>query len=126
MNPEMEALLNKANQSLLAAKSLSKEGFQDFAAARAYYAMFYAAQALLLARGLSYSSHAAVIAAFGKEFAKTGDLDVKYHRYLIDAQDIRNLADYGLGPEVSASDLKDFLAKAQDFLTAARAWPGFS
>ena len=47
--------------------------------------MFYLAQVLLLSRGLSFSSHAAVIAAFSKEFAKTGVLDVRFHRCLIDA-----------------------------------------
>jgi hypothetical protein len=40
----------------------------DFAASRAYSSLFYTAEALLLSRGLSYSSHPAVIASFGKEF----------------------------------------------------------
>jgi len=46
--------------------------------------------------GQSYSSHSAVISAFGREFAKTGRLDSKYHRWLIDAQDLRNIGDYGV------------------------------
>ena len=36
-----------------------------FAASRAYYAMFYAAEALLQSRGLAFSKHSAVHAAFG-------------------------------------------------------------
>lgn len=126
MKLETEALLKKARQSLLAAQALDREGYQDFAAARAYYAMFYAAQALLLGRGLSFSSHAAVIAAFGKEFAKTGALDAKYHRYLIDAQDVRNLADYGIGPEISEAQVHALLTWAEEFLTAAESWTGLS
>jgi uncharacterized protein (UPF0332 family) len=85
MTSEIQALRQKAHQSQQAVESLRKDGFLDFAASRAYYTMFYLAQVLLLSRGLSFSSHAAVIAAFSKEFAKTGVLDVRFHRCLIDA-----------------------------------------
>jgi uncharacterized protein (UPF0332 family) len=79
MTPETEALLQKARQSQRAFVALKRAGFLDFAASRAGYAMFYAAQALWLSRGLSFSSHAAVIAAFGKAFAKidSATLDLK-------------------------------------------------
>ena len=89
MTPEVAALMQKARDSRQAATLLAGANFGEFAAARAYYAMFYAAQALLLERGLSFSSHSAVIAAFGREFAKTEMLDPKLHRYLLDAQDLR-------------------------------------
>ena len=87
MNEQVYVLLEKARASLQASEILSREGYPDFVASRAYYAMFYAAEALLLARGLSFSSHSAVMAAFGKEFARTKTLDPKFHRYLVDAQD---------------------------------------
>jgi uncharacterized protein (UPF0332 family) len=51
--------------------------------------MFYIAEAFLLGEGLTFSSHSAVIAAFGREFAKTKRLPVEYHRYLINAQEKR-------------------------------------
>jgi uncharacterized protein (UPF0332 family) len=60
----------------------------------------YAASGLLANLNLSYSSHSAVISAFGREFAKSGKLDSKYHRWLIDAQDLRNIGDYGVGSQV--------------------------
>jgi uncharacterized protein len=72
VNPEVIALLEKAMRSQKAAAKLLKNGDVDFAASRAYYSLFYTAEALLLSRGLSFSSHSAVIANFGKEFAKTG------------------------------------------------------
>jgi uncharacterized protein (UPF0332 family) len=117
------ALLQKAHESLLAAKLLSREGYSDFAASRAYYAMFYAAEALLLDRDLAFSNQSAVIAAFGKEFAKSGILDSKFHRYLIDAQDLRNVGDYGIGQEVTAIQTQEILRWAQEFLSAAEAIP---
>jgi uncharacterized protein (UPF0332 family) len=55
----------------------------------------------LLEDGLSYHSHAAVIAAYGKEFARTGRLDAGFHRYLLDAQDMRTVGDYGIAQGVS-------------------------
>lgn len=72
MMPEQEALLRKAHDSLRASQLLSTEGFYDFAVSRAYYTMFYGAEALLLGRGLSFSKHSAVTAPFGKELVKTG------------------------------------------------------
>jgi uncharacterized protein (UPF0332 family) len=121
MKREVESLLQKAHESLHAAGLLKQEGYLDFAASRAYYGMFYAAQALLLNRGLSFSSHSAVIAAFGREFAKTGVLDPRFHRYLIDAQDLRNLGDYGVGPSVTADQADEILCWASEFLSAAEA-----
>ena len=107
MIPEIEALLEKAQQSLQAAEALQADNYFNFAASRLYYAMFYVAQALLLSRGQSYSSHSAVIAAYGKEFAKTGDLDTRFHRWLLDAQDIRNVGDYSIGEEISAAQCQE-------------------
>jgi uncharacterized protein (UPF0332 family) len=116
MNPNIQALLHKAKDSLQAAILLNTEGYPDFSASRAYYAMLYIAEAMLLEKGLSFSSHAAVIAAFGKEFAKTGKVDAKFHRYLIDAQDFRNEGDYGVGPGVSRIQADELIGWAQEFL----------
>jgi uncharacterized protein (UPF0332 family) len=116
---EVKALLDKASESLQAAELLQHEGYPGFSASRAYYAMFYAAQALLLDRGLSFSSHSAVIGAFGREYAKTAVLDPKFHRYLIDAQDFRNLGDYAIGPGVTPHQVEEILSWAREFLSAA-------
>ncbi|MCK4292761.1 MAG: HEPN domain-containing protein [Planctomycetes bacterium] len=44
----MAANLERAEQSIQAAKELATSGFYDFAASRSYYAAFYAATAPLL------------------------------------------------------------------------------
>lgn len=119
MKPETTRLIAKARASQRAAILLQTQSYLDFAASRAYYAMFYAAQALLLERGLSFSSHSAVIAAFGREFAKTGSLDPKLHRFLLDAQDMRNLGDYGIGPSITPAQLNDMLDNTEEFLATA-------
>lgn len=119
MRPEVQSLLQKARESVDAARLLGGKGYWDFAASRAYYAMFYTAEALLLERGLSFSSHSAVIGAFGKEFAKSSALDPKFHRYLLDGQDLRNAGDYDVGTPVTEAQAKDVMAWANELVAAA-------
>jgi uncharacterized protein (UPF0332 family) len=73
VSAETDALMSRARRSLIAARLLLEAGSPDFAASRAYYAMFYAAEALLLSRGLAFSKHEAVIAEFAREFVRSGE-----------------------------------------------------
>ncbi|WP_293295604.1 MULTISPECIES: HEPN domain-containing protein [unclassified Microcoleus] len=88
MKPEQLELIPKSRESICAAKLLLDNGFPGYAAARAYYAMFYIAEAFLDGEGISFSKHSAVIGAFGREFARTGRVPAEFHRFLIDAQDL--------------------------------------
>jgi uncharacterized protein (UPF0332 family) len=118
VNPEVKALLEKAKRSQRVAAKLFKDGDIDFAASRAYYSLFYIAEALLLSRDLSFSSHSAVIANFGKEFAKTGALNPKFHHYLMESQDRRNIGDYSVLAEVTTEQVREMLAWAKEFIKA--------
>jgi uncharacterized protein (UPF0332 family) len=73
----------------------------------------------LLSRELSFSSHSAVIANFGKEFAKTGMLNPKFHHYLMESQDRRNIGDYSVLAEVTKEEVREMLAWTKEFLKAA-------
>jgi uncharacterized protein (UPF0332 family) len=119
VNPEVKALLEKAKRSQKVAAKLFKDGDIDFAASRAYYSLFYTAEALLLSQELSFSSHSAVIANFGKEFAKTGILNPKFHHYLMESQDRRNIGDYSVLAEVTAKEVREMLAWAKEFIKVA-------
>lgn len=66
MTPEQEALVRKAQDSLRGAQVLASQKLFDFAVSRAYYTMFYVAEAFLLGEGLTFSKHSGVIAAFGQ------------------------------------------------------------
>ncbi len=120
MKPEQTTLLRKARKSLRGARVLAdQEYLYDFAVSRAYYAMFYVAEALLLSEGLAFSKHSAVIAAFGERFAKTGRVPAEFHRYLLDGVDRRNSGDYGLGPELSKAEADKQITHAERFLELA-------
>ncbi len=118
--PDVADLLVKADRSLAAAEHLCASGFPDFAVGRAYYAMFYAAEALLLSQDLSFSKHSAVVSAFGQHFVKTGILDSSLHRHLLEAFDLRNLGDYGAVDAIDAVDARSVLENAKVFCIAAR------
>ena len=83
MRKSTEQLLDKASRAIEAAKVLVRENSSDFAAGRAYYGMFYVAEALLNERGQHFRKHSAVHGAYGEYFAKTAVLDPKFHRWAI-------------------------------------------
>lgn len=94
MTDAQRQLLEEAASSLAAAEILFSTGYPGYAASRAYYSMFYVAQAFLLAEGLSFSKHAGVIAGFGKHIALAGKVPIETHRWLIEAQELRQAGDY--------------------------------
>lgn len=121
MKQVTEALLQKADRAVAAADKLVAIDAES-AISRAYYAMFYVAEALLAERNLEFKKHAAVHAAFGEHFAKTRSLDPKYHRWLLDAFDQRITADYRVGTELTAHDAGTLVEQAKKFVSAARAF----
>ncbi len=82
--------------------------------------MFYMAEAILLGKGLSFSSHSAVHAAFGTHFAKTGLVTPELHRFLLDAFDIRGKSDYEIAGTVSESEAAEQIAHAEQFVDAVQ------
>lgn len=120
MNPEAQKLLDKAARSIDAAETLVQQGHLDFATARAYYAMFYIAEALLDEKGLHFRKHGGVHAAFGEHYAKPGVMDARYHRWLLDAFDQRIQGDYDVEGTISRDDVNKVIAHARDFLQSAR------
>ncbi len=119
MTEEQARLVEKAKESLAAAHLLSDQIMFGFAASRAYYSMFYIAQAFLLGENLTFSSHSAVIGAFGKTFAKTKRLPSKFHRYLIDAAQIRTDGDYSTVNKVTAGEAFETISQAEEFIQLA-------
>ena len=116
MTPQQEALLRKAARRIRSARVLVAEGDCDSAVSRAYYAMFYVAEAVLLSKGLAYSKHSAVIAAFGREFAKEGVLPVELHAHLREASDARNVADYQADSDLTEETTAMHISRAERFV----------
>ena len=120
MNEETRQLLEKGERALRAAQTLLGAEDAEFAAGRVYYAMLYAAQALLREKDLQYNRHSGIHAAFGQHFAKTQELNPKYHRWLLDAFDERLQGDYAFQGSFTAEPVENRLEQAREFLREAR------
>lgn len=112
--------MQKAERAIGAAESLLRDGNPDFSVSRAYYAMFYAAEAMLAATGQRFRKHGGVHAAFGEQFVRTGRVDSKLHRWLLDAFDKRLQSDYGIEAEITVEDAETVIEQAREFVRVAR------
>jgi len=74
--------LQQADDALSEAKLLKDAGHYRGAINRAYYAMFYATQVLVVQNKVAISKHSGLIAYFDREFVKTGIIDKKFSKWL--------------------------------------------
>ncbi len=93
MNDNIFNLIEKAQRNIRVAEKLINDDELEIAVSRLYYAMFYCAEALLLSKNLSFSSHKGVIVNFGKEFVKSGIFDERFRKVLQNAFEDRQEAD---------------------------------
>jgi len=119
----IEDWMRLAKQKLAVAQEMIKLSYFDDAISRAYYAMLYAAKALLLSIDVDAKSHSGVLNQFGKHFIKTGKLDKQYSRMFALALRAREVSDYAGGIDASYSeaeavfiDAKAFVARIREFL----------
>jgi uncharacterized protein (UPF0332 family) len=117
---EIVELWQRAQEALRATNILLAAGFPDFAAARAYYAAFYAASALLLAEGKTFRSHRGVVALIHRDYVRSGRLSVDVGRILSTLADLRSVGDYGGAAHISHAEANVALIEAQQFLEAVR------
>ncbi len=94
MTERQRALLNKAHQALVSARTLHTYGDLEGAINRAYYAMFYAASAALLFKGEAPRTHHGVHHRFHLHFVVSGTLLRELSAALSYALELRTRADY--------------------------------
>ncbi|PYN72410.1 MAG: DNA-binding protein [Candidatus Rokuibacteriota bacterium] len=118
MTPEVEVLLGKARRSLANARRSTDGGDHDFATSRAYYAMFYAAEALLIVEGLTFSKHSAVISEFTRLFVRPGKLPENLAIDFREAFEQRGVGDYGFVENLPPETAARVIANAATFVDA--------
>lgn len=116
MTSEQQQLLDQAHRTLGAAKLLFDNSFFRDTVSRAYYSMLYVAEAFLSESGSRIRSHKGVILAFGRDFANTGRVPVEYHRKLIDAERLRNKADYRHQEAITPDEAQRVITDAEQLL----------
>lgn len=119
-----QELLEKATRAATSAKLLLDTGDTDGACNRAYYAMFDAARAALLASEAPVvpevaKTHSGLITAFSLHLVKTGRVPVELGKALNKVEDLRLVADYK-GDPVEVEDAAWAVRQARLFVQAMK------
>ncbi len=117
-------LMVKAQRALTSARTLLADGDNDGACNRAYYAMFDAARAALLASKAPVppevaKTHSGLISAFSLHLVKPGKFPVELGKSFNKAEDLRLIADYK-GDPLDAGDARWVVEQAAAFVGAVQ------
>ena len=116
--------MGKAQRALSAARLLLTASETEGACNRAYYAMFYAAHAALIAVRINppetgYKTHSGLIGAFGQHVIVGAGMDAELGRSINRVQHDRQVADYS-GDPVSLADAAWAVEQAEVFVHAIK------
>ncbi len=114
--------IQKAENKLKVAKKLFKSRDYEDAVSRAYYAVFHAAQALLLSEGEKAESHKGVVTLFGLLFVKAGKFEKNIGKYLANLKDDREMGDYEVFSYIDIKTAKTAINEAKEFIKAAKSY----
>ena len=108
--------LERANESLKAARLMLENNLFIPAMNRIYYSMFYAVQALIILKESTFSKHGQVKGFFNKEFIKTGVFPIEFGKLYNAAFEYRQKFDYVdlIIPEKQL--IFDYITKANNFI----------
>lgn len=116
--PEVRDYLISAWQALHTAESQFQQASDYLVVAnRAYYAIFYAANAALATEGRQLSRHPAVLSLFREHFVKTGRIEPAFYYDYDEVMKRRHLSDYDLNTAINADFVRVSLEAAQRFVS---------
>jgi uncharacterized protein (UPF0332 family)/predicted nucleotidyltransferase len=116
--PEVGTYLASAWQAVRTAESQFLLGSDYLVVAnRAYYAIFYAANAALAVEGRQLSRHTGVMSLFRECLVKTGAIEASFLHDYEEAMKRRHVSDYDLNSLVSADFVRVSLEAAQRFVS---------
>lgn len=89
--------LANSRDELETARLLYREHKYRQALSRAYYAIFYAATAVLASKRIKRARHSGVQSAFGQYFIKNKTIEAEYNDIYVRLRESRELSDYERG-----------------------------
>ena len=111
-------ILAKAVRSLEAAKELLSDGVIDLAAGRGYYAMLYAAKALLYENGVHVQAHARIVETFERDIVRRGRVPASHLDWIRAALRRRTLdRESELAP--TSADVETLIEQARQIVAEA-------
>jgi len=119
---KLEAMVDKSQRAICAAKTHLAEGDYDFASSRAYYAVFYLLQAVLLIKDLTFSKHSAVISTFNRHFVKTGVFPKEFGQKIDRLFRDRQIGDYDYEVVISDEESQEDVIDAEKIAKSLEEW----
>ena len=110
-------IIQKAFRSLETAKRDAENEDYDFASSRAYYAVFYAIEAVLLTKSLSFSKHSAVISGFNQHFIKSGIFPKEFSKMISRLFRERQIGDYDFEMSINQEGAQQDIVFAEKIVT---------
>jgi uncharacterized protein (UPF0332 family) len=111
-------LIEGADQALASARREYKARDAEAACERACVAMLRLAKACLDVDGLTPGPAQAVCIAYGRQFARSGRLYSAYHRWLLDAVDLRKVAGSEIDVAIDLPAVATLLERTEIFRDA--------
>ena len=115
LNALISYRLERAAESLMAAKMMLDNGMPIFSMNRVYYCLFYSIQALLALEGVSFSKHGQLKGYFSREYIKTGKLPKDMGRLFNKAFEYRQKFDYVDFAIPAQEMVSEYIEKARAF-----------
>jgi uncharacterized protein (UPF0332 family) len=112
--------MEKADKKLKAARRLLETGDYEDAVSRAYYAVYHAAQSLLLSEGEKAETHKGVVTLFGLLFVKTGKFKKNLGKYLANLKDDRESSDYEVFSYIDKETAETAVMEAEEFIRESK------
>lgn len=117
---QLKAIIRKANRALRVADEHYQRNDYDFASSKAYYAVFYLMEAILLTKNLTFSKHSAVISAFNRYFIKEGIFPKEFGKMIGNLFRERQIGDYGYVNSPSKAEAEKDLEDAEEISKAIK------
>jgi uncharacterized protein len=108
--------LEKAADTLDAARILLREGKTLSAVNRIYYAMFYAVSALLMTKGLASFKHSGILSLFSQEIVNKNLIDKESGRFYNRMFRYRQKGDYQDFVQFDPAQVNDWIVRADRFI----------
>ena len=106
----------KADVAIDDALFLTDAGRYNIAANRLYYALYYAASALLLSKGIATKRHSGLITQMHLNFVKTGVLTAEDGSLFKVMFDLRHEGDYEDFIDVERADIEEYIPRVKELV----------
>ena len=114
----VDPLFNKAQKYLRSAALLLEMEDFDSSVSRAYLAMFYSAQGVLIHNGGGVPTRQSIRGAFRERYVETGVLPPHAGRLLQEAADLQEMADYAHDFAIDRFTAERILQEAEAFVNS--------